>query len=150
MIDLNKRLVDEIKKAAESESRYVHTPYSEAMGKQPDFEVEYVFDIDPELEEVKPSQGMRCDFLYDGDDPKLDGIHMIWPELLDEYGDVILDKRVIPSSSGKATMWIGLHESREKVHQKRIKIGTKGYWVIGSKKLAKVTVSKILGLFENN
>lgn len=127
----------------------IHEPYSKVSGRKPDFEVEYELDIDPALEEVRPGQGMRCDFLYEGDNPVTDGIHMIWPEFLDQDGNVITDKAVVLGLKGKATMWIGMHESRVKTHQSRIKVGTKGFWVIGSKKLAKVTVTKILGLFEN-
>ncbi|MEW8525379.1 MAG: hypothetical protein AB2552_20240 [Candidatus Thiodiazotropha endolucinida] len=148
---MDKKEIEKLKERVkrEEETRHIHVPYSEASGRKPDFEVEYVLDIDPELGSVKPGQGMRCDFLYEGDDPKTDGIYMIWPELLDENGKVILDKRVVPAKSGKATMWIGMHEAREKIHRNRIKIGTKGYWVVGSKKLAMVTVTKIHGLFEN-
>jgi hypothetical protein len=74
---------------------------------------------------------------------------MIWPELLDEDGSVLLNKNIEPPKSGKATMWIGVPEMREKIHRNRIKVGTKGYWVIGSKRLAKVKVTKIIGLFTN-
>ena len=112
--------------------------------------MEYEFDIDPELELVKPRQGMRCDFLYEDDDPKIHGIHIIWPELLDKDENVLLNKDIEPPKSGKATMWIGMPEMREKIHQHRLKVGTKGYWVIGSKILAKVKVTKIIGLFINS
>ncbi|OUS03263.1 hypothetical protein A9Q81_07710 [Gammaproteobacteria bacterium 42_54_T18] len=127
----------------------MHNPYSEHFGRLPDFEVEYEFSVDPELKDVVPCQGMRTDFLYDGDDPQIEGINMIWPELLDGNGDVILDKRILPASKGTATMWIGMHESRVSIHRNRIQLGTKGYWVFGSKVYAKVIVTKIIGLFEN-
>jgi len=127
----------------------VHKPYNKVMGRGADFEVEYKFDIAPQLEGVKPGQGMRCDFLYEGDEPKTDGIHMIWPELLDSAGNIIEDKTIEPDSQGRATMWILSSSARESIHRERIKVGTKGYWVIGSSILAKVTVTKILSLFEN-
>lgn len=133
----------------EGESQATHTPYSISTGEKPDFEVEYEFDIDPELEGIRPGQGMRCDFLYLGDDPERDGVHMIWPEFLDVTGDVITDKKVTPSYKGKANMWIGMPKMREMVHKHRIKIGTEGYWVVGSRVLAKVKVTKIIGMFEN-
>jgi hypothetical protein len=146
---MNKKQIEELKKRvkAQKESMHIHTPYFEKTGRLPDFEVEYEFDIDPELGLIKPAQGMRCDFLYEGDDPSIDGIHMIWPELLDQDGNVILDKNIEPPKLGKATMWIGIPETKEKIHRARIKVGTKGYWVIGSKVLAKVRVTKIIGLF---
>lgn len=141
---------DLLKRAKDLEkSQHIHKPYAESTGMLPDFEVEYELDIDPELSSVKPCQGMRCDFLYEGDDPATNGIHMIWPEILNDEGGVILDKRIAIPHSGRATMWIGQHESRVTVHRNRIRVGVKGYWVIGSKKLAKVEVTKIIGLFDN-
>jgi len=142
-----KDLMEKVKN--QENTAHIHTPYSESSGRGADFEVEYKLDIDPELREIKPSQGMRSDFLYEGDDPKTDGIYMIWPELLDKDGKVILDKRITPENSGTATMWIFSPEIRD-VHRNRIKVGTKGRWVVGSKTLARVTVTKILGLFEND
>src|SRR5690606_35494357 len=124
------KLKERVKRA--EETRHIHIPYSETSGRKPDFEVDYVLDIHPELHSVKLGQGMRCDFLYEEDDPKADGIYMIWPELLDENCKIILDKRIAPAQSGKSTMWIGMHETREKIHRNRIKVGTKGYWVVGS------------------
>ena len=92
---------------------------------------------------------MRSDFLYEGDDPQIDGIHMIWPEFLDKESKVILDKNCKPEAEGLALMWIASNESRQKFHIHRIEVGVKGYWVVGSNKLAEVVVTKILGLHEN-
>jgi hypothetical protein len=39
-------------------------------------------------------------------------------------------------------MWILSEEMRE-FHRKRIKVGTKGYWVLGPFKVANVTVIKL-------
>ena len=148
---MDKKEIQELMKRVKSQEKGIltHIPYSESSGRSADFEVEYVFDIDPELSKVKPSQGIRCDFLYDGDDPKIDGIHMIWPEFLDKYGDIITDKTIFPDKSGKATMWILSSEGRENIHRNRLEVGTEGRWVAGSKTLARVTVTKIIGLFEN-
>lgn len=147
---MDKKEIDELKKRVESRDLNVHVPYKDRTGREPDFEVEYVIDIAPELGPIIPCQGMRSDFLYEGDNPKVDGIYMIWPELLDKSGNVILDKSISLDNSGKATMWIGWPESRENTHRKRLKVGTKGSWVMGSKRIARVTVTKIIGLFENN
>ena len=68
---------------------------------------------------------------------------MIWPELLDENGQVVEDQT--PGSAphkGRANMWILSEEMRE-FHRKRIKVGTKGYWVLGPFKVANVTVIKL-------
>lgn len=145
---LSKQQIDELIKRVEQNKSVdkKHIPYAESSGNLPDFEVEYEFY--PDIK-AKFTQGARCDFLYEGDHPYEDGVHMIWPEFLDDEGNVILDKAIQPKKKGQATMWIGMHESRVNFHRSRLKIGTKGYWVVGSKKLAKVTVTKILGLFEN-
>ncbi|MEO3867182.1 hypothetical protein [Rheinheimera fenheensis] len=121
----------------------MHYSYEDEQNRQPDFVVEYEIDLCDEMKNAKPHQGMRTDFSYDGDDPQLDGVFMIWPELLDENGQVIKDKT--PGSAphkGRANMWILSEEMRE-FHRKRIKVGTKGYWVRGSFKVANVTVIEL-------
>lgn len=106
----------------------IHIPYEENSGRQPDFIVEYEIDLADEIKDAKPTQGVRVDFLYDGDDPKIEGVHMIWPEILDENGSVILDTTPgnIPKK-GYANMRV-LDEDRRGYHHNRIKIGTKGTW----------------------
>ncbi len=133
----------------QKKTQHIHTPYTEASGKQPDFEVKYELIHDPELDKMKPTQGIRTDFLYEGDNPAIEGIHMIWPEVLNSEGEVITEKSNKIPEKGNALMWILMHESRLKIHRKRLKIGTEGYWVVGSKKVAKVIVTKIHCLFTN-
>ncbi len=121
----------------------MHYPYEDEQNRQPDFVVEYEIDLCDEMKNAKPHQGMRTDFLYDGDDPQLDGVYMIWPELLDENDQVIEDQT--PGSAphkGRANMWILSEEMRE-FHRKRIKVGTKGCWVRGSFKVANITVIEL-------
>ncbi|WP_045856718.1 hypothetical protein [Teredinibacter purpureus] len=110
-----------------------HTPYEERSGRQPDFIVEYEIDLAKELKNAKPNQGMRVDFLYEGDDPQIDGVHMIWPEILDDKGCVIKDTTPgdIPQK-GYANMWV-LSEERREYHHKRLQIGTKGIWWRGGR-----------------
>ena len=119
-----------------------HIPYEEKFGRQPDFIVEYEIDLAEEIKNAKPGQGMRVDFLYDGDDPQVEGIHMIWPEILDSNGHVIRDATPgnIPNR-GYANMWI-LSEERREYHHKRLKVGTKGTWWRGGR-VAYVTVVQI-------
>ncbi|WP_445363628.1 hypothetical protein ACJJIQ_02695 [Microbulbifer sp. ANSA003] len=120
----------------------VHIPYEERSGRNPDFVVKYKIDLSEENKNAKPGQGMRVDFLYNGDDPQVEGIHMIWPEILDEDGRVIRDTTPgnIPNE-GFANMWI-LNEERREHHHKRLKIGTKGTWWRGGR-IANVTVVQI-------
>lgn len=120
-----------------------HTPYQISLHREPDFVVRYQLDPCDELKSAKPGQGMRLDFLYAGDDPIKDGIYMIWPELLDESGNVITD--TTPGNMapvGKANMWV-VNEEMRQFHAARIKVGTKGYWVRGPLRLANVTVVAI-------
>ena len=119
-----------------------HTPYEQTSGRKPDFIVEYEIDLDDAIKDAKPHQGMRVDFLYDGDDPKADGFFIIWPEILDGNGKVILDTE--PSSipkKGYANMWVIRREQMD-YHQKRMKIGTTGTWWRGGR-VAYVTVIQI-------
>lgn len=95
-----------------------------------------------------PFQGYRCDWLYEGDDPKVDGIYMIHPEFLTEEGEVFESEKSVPSE-GVARMKIIFSEMKE-YHQNRIKEGTKGYFVEGPKKVGEATVTKILGLNSKN
>lgn len=122
-----------------------HTPYQERLKRPPDFVVEYEVDLCDELKDAKPGQGMRVDFLYEGDDPEVEGVHMVWPELLDENGEVILD--AAPSGiakRGRANMWV-VDEAQRTYHAGRIKPGTKGLWWRGGR-IARVTVIDAEGL----
>ncbi|MCW8857987.1 MAG: hypothetical protein OQJ95_11535 [Kangiella sp.] len=111
----------------------------------PDFVVEYEIDLCEELKEIKLEQGMRIDFLYDGDDPQVEGVHMIWPELLDEKNEIVLEvTQSNIAKQGKANMWV-VDEARRPYHAKRIKIGTKGIWWRGGR-IAYVTVVNNEGL----
>ncbi|WP_444915879.1 hypothetical protein [Microbulbifer sp. TRSA007] len=119
-----------------------HIPYEERSGRKPDFVVKYKIDLSEENKNAKPGQGMRIDFLYDGDDPQVEGIHMIWPEILDEDSRVIRDTTPgnIPNE-GFSNMWI-LSEERSEYHHNRLKVGTKGTWWRGGR-IANVTVVQI-------
>ena len=122
-----------------------HTPYQERLKRSPDFVVEYEIDLCDELRGTKPGQGMRVDFLYEGDNPAIEGVHMIWPEILDENGNVILDTTLGNiAERGKANMWV-FDEARRPYHAKRIKVGTKGTWWRGGR-IARVTVIDAEGL----
>lgn len=140
-------LLDRVKEKKEKQD--MHTPYTERTGRLPDLEVEYIMQPSVELADIKPYQGMRCDFMYAENNLNDHAIYMIWPEILDAQGNVILDKTIELPQSGRAFMWAAYDEVRENVHQKRIKEGVCGYWMVGSKILAKVNVVKIIGLFTN-
>lgn len=119
-----------------------HIPYEDNLDRFPDFIVEYEIDLCDELKSAKPTQGMRVDFLYNGDHPNHDGVHMIWPEILDAEGKVLIDTTpgMIPKK-GYANMWV-VDVNRRKYHKSRIKVGTKGTWWRGGR-VANVIVVQI-------
>jgi hypothetical protein len=122
-----------------------HIPYGKDPERGPDFIVEYEIDLAEEIKDAKPGQGMRVDFLYEDDDPAIEGVHMIWPEILDEQGHVVLDKTPgAINKKGYANMWV-VSEERRSYHKNRIKVGTKGFWWRGGR-VANVEVIQIVSL----
>ena len=73
---------------------------------------------------------------------------MIWPEFLDENGNVITQKNTPVPTSGKARMWI-INDGLRKYHQDKIKVGMNGNGHEGGTVVAKYQVSKIAGLMTN-
>lgn len=123
----------------------MHIPYETRLGHPADFMVKYRFlTVEEGGREQLPFQGIRNDFSYSRDDNRT---YMIWPEVLDENGSVILDNTVRLPREGKALMWI-ISASMRKVHQERIAIGTTGYFREG-KMTAECKVIEILGLHTN-
>ena len=73
---------------------------------------------------------------------------MIWPEFLNEEGEVILDNTRGVARSGQAQMWI-LAPHMRAYHRRHLKVGTRGYFMEGRRRLGECTVIAISGLFEN-
>jgi hypothetical protein len=118
--------------------------YKKELGLQPAFEVKYRFLTQAEGGRSAPLyQHIRWDFLYEGDNPQKDGVWMIWPEFLDQSGRFLPDGEV--PTSGQALMFIVVPESTQN-HKKRIALGTKGFFVEGSRKIAECEVTAIHGL----
>ena len=114
-------------------------------GRPPDFSVRYRFFTAAEGGRAgAPRQHIRWDFLYHGDDPQRDGLYMIWPEFLDDAGKPLPDGPV--PYEGIAHMFILSDDLREQVHQRRLAIGLKGYFVEGPKRVAECEVTELIGL----
>jgi len=94
-----------------------------------------------------PFQGYRSDFKY-ADKFDGNGAWMIYPEFEDENGEVIQDRFSPVPESGTARMAI-LSLYGRAVHRTRIKVGTKGYFVEGSRAVAECEVIEIVGLMTN-
>jgi hypothetical protein len=92
-------------------------------------------------------QHLRCDFLYEGDDPAKDGIFMIHPEFLNSAGEPLQENIDVPLE-GRASMWILMPHMRG-LHRDRIKVGTRGHFVEGHRKIGNVEVESIVALHKN-
>lgn len=107
----------------------------------PDFRVRY--SIYPAVDGGRmnmPRQGIRTDFRYDGDE--LDaGLWMIWPDFLSEHG-VALPEGEVVRASGTADMFI-LNRELVPYHLARLAIGTKGYLMEGTRKVASCEVISV-------
>ncbi|WP_291152445.1 hypothetical protein [Flavobacterium sp. UBA7680] len=123
-----------------------HISYEQIKNRECDFIVEYRF-LSPEEGGRKtgnPAQGYRSDFMY-SEDENLKKIWMIWPEFLDEEGQVILDKSIRVTAFGKAKMWI-VNEMNQEFHKQKIKTGLKGFFMEGPHKVAECEVIQIVNL----
>ncbi len=110
-----------------------HVSYGQDPNRGPDFIVKYETDLAEEIKEAKPGQGMRVGFLYEGDNPAIEGVHMIWPEILDEQGHVVLDKTPgAINRKGYANMWV-VNEDRRSYHKTELRLVQK---VIGGEVVA--------------
>ncbi len=73
---------------------------------------------------------------------------MINPEFINENEIPIAENIPIPLL-GKSFMWVLDPEMRNEVHRKKMQVGTKGYFVEGSRKIGELFVEKIVGPPEN-
>ena len=122
--------------------------YEEIRGYKPDFVVSYRLYSPSEGGRKVTYQHLRCDFMYEGDDPVKDGIFMIHPEFLDEDGQPLCENLPVPLE-GKAAMWVLVPEMRASVHSSRAKLGTRGHFMEGHRKIGDVKIDAIAGLLEN-
>ena len=119
------------------------TTYELKTGGDPDFMVRY--EINDGRGEVL--QGIRWDFKYATETFVPDSVWMIWPQFLDNDDNPLPEGSSVPRS-GRASMWILDPELRGNIHQSRIKVGTRGYFMEG-KIVGDVVVGEILGLHDN-
>ncbi len=128
----------------------MHIAYEEIRGHIADFRVKYMFFIGEEGGRLGPPyQAYRSDFKYEH--PLHDGhnqLFMIHPEFEDDNGEIILEDKEQVSIIGTARMWILIPERRI-YHEDKILIGTKGFFMEESRKVAECEVIEILGLLTN-
>lgn len=126
------------------------TPCQQVRKREYDFKVKYTFYLKEEVgfgRKQLPWQHYRCDFGYAEEVDTYTGLNgavngfrlfMIHPEFWGEDGLPILERREV-NKEGIATMWV-LDENWIPYHKRRIKIGTKGYFMEGSTKVAECEV----------
>ncbi|MBD5779974.1 hypothetical protein IEN85_10785 [Pelagicoccus sp. NFK12] len=123
------------------------TPNEVTRKRKPDFKVRYRFYGYEEGGRVQlPSQGYRSDLSYEDEDPKKDGIHMVWPEFLDESGKVLTDEHQTVEKEGYAFMWIAAFDKRKLFHKEKAKEGMTCFFMEGSRRVAEAKITKIIGL----
>ena len=113
-----------------------------------DFRVKYRFFTPAEGGRERPvAQGYRSDWVYAEDYEKFGTgalLCMIHPWAVDEYGFEYQPYELIPSE-GFADMRI-LFDSSRPIHRRRIRVGVKGYFVEGPRRVAEAEVIDILYL----
>lgn len=116
-----------------------------SYNRQDDFEAEITILTEAEGgRKTPPLNGIRWDFMYDGDDIK-DGLYMIWPEFTDSEGNAI-PKDMPLVGKYRARMHILNREMAETFHRNRIKPGIKFFSMEGPHKVATGVILKVTGL----
>lgn len=125
----------------EAPQGFAQVTYTRRTGRPADFLVRYRFFSATEGgRSTPPHQHVRWDFLYEGDDPLVDGVHMIWPEFLDPAGQVLPAGEV--PAEGTAQMFI-VNRERISFHQSRVRVGVHGFFMEGARKVAECEVTAI-------
>lgn len=125
--------------------------YETIRGFPPDFKVKYrFFSVEEGGRKQLPLQGYRSDFALREDLLKtpLD-LRVIHPEFEDENGNIIIDETRAVLESGVARMWILFAKARGERHIHDIKVGLKGYFMEGPKRVAEAEIIEINGLYKN-
>lgn len=123
------------------------TPNEVTRNRKPDFKVRYRFYDYEEGGRIQlPYQGYRSDLSYEGEDPKKEGLHMVWPEFLDTDGSVLVDENQSIEKEGNAYMWITLFDERKHIHKERAKEGKTCYFMEGARRVAEAKITEIIAL----
>ena len=111
--------------------------YKETSGKEPDFRIKYKWLDSPQ----KLFQHIRTYFRYADDG--LGTAWAIWPEFENE-SQIILDDTFEVPEEGTATMWI--FDSYDVTFTNKLKVGARGYLLVGSIAIVDVEVIELLGI----
>ncbi len=126
-----------------------HHPYIVRFGHPPDFLVNYRILTEAEGGRISPVyQGIRWDLWYKVSDIEGNYLFMVWPEFLDEKGDVVIQRHSPVPNIGMAQLWI-INENMRYYHQQRIVEGMQGFACEGARRVAEYRVTKVVGLMDN-
>ena len=136
-----------------------YQPYHEILRRSWDFRVKYEFlPLDnPTGYQYLPTDGKACRLVYQG--ARLDFSYcnnsifagqgfIIWPEFEDPAGFLILGKWIPIEPFGTARMWI-INRDFVAFHKQELSIGTNGYMISGSFKVAKCEVIELSSQLQN-
>jgi hypothetical protein len=128
----------------------MHQPIEERLKHPADFRVSYRFyDENEGGRKTTPGQGYRSDFSYYHEElPNPYAVYMIWPEFEDKEGNIITNTETRVNPKGTARMWVIVPETRP-MHRDKIKVGMKGYFMEGSRRVAECEVIELIGLQTN-
>ncbi|MBD2714876.1 hypothetical protein KBK19_07510 [Microvirga sp. STR05] len=115
-------------------------------GLSPDFRVSYsLYSAEEGGRKTPAYQHIRWDFRYDDESISTRTFH-IWPEILHPDGTLLLNEHV--PAHGLADMFVVFPGSRA-YHQQHIRLGVRGYFVEGARRVAVCEVIAVLHLHTN-
>jgi len=129
----------------------MHESYEKKLGHPYDFKVRYRL-YKPEEGGRKTGvlyQGIRYDFAYEDFGKSDFNLYMIWPEFENEGGEIITADYELVRESGTARMWVAMDNMRT-FHKNKMKLGTRGYFMEGNRKMGECEITEIKGLLTNN
>ena len=123
--------------------------YTEATRLAPDFRVSYrLFSAEEGGRKTPHFQGILWDFSYEEEQiGKPNQVFMIWPEFISDSGQVLPEDEPMPKQ-GLADMFI-VNPAFRVFHCQHIKVGVRGYFREGFRKIAPCEVVGILALHQN-
>ncbi len=121
----------------------------ESMGLAPDFQVSYrLFSAEEGGRKTPHFQHIRWDFSYEDEKVgKPNQVFIIWPEFVSDSGQILPEGEPMPKQ-GLADMFI-VNPAFRAFHSQHAKVGVRGYFREGSRKIALYEVVEILELHQN-
>ena len=116
--------------------------YREVFGRKADFQVTYrLFTAEEGGRQTPAYQGIRWDIRYEEETRPHNW--MVYPEFIDPDGFPIPNGPFAPV--GRANMFV-LNPNMRSVHRQFIGLGTRGYFVEGSRRVGVWEVNEVIGL----